>query len=71
MAASSVSTNAVVDWLTLVTILPPPGQTLAGVGTWPRLYAFGLQGAPDSTKTADTAVRVEDRPALKTLRIQK
>ena len=45
MAASSVGTVAVVDWLTLVSVLPPAGQTLTGVSTWSRLHTFSLQGA--------------------------
>ncbi len=59
MAASSVRTIAVVDWLTLVSILPPSGQTLTRVRTWSSLYTLGLQRAQDSIKRADTAVRTD------------
>lgn len=45
VAASSVRTIAVVDWLTLVSVLPPSSQALTGVRTWSCLYTFGLQGA--------------------------
>lgn len=45
VAASSVRTVAVVDGLTLVPVLPPPGETLTGVTPWSCLHTFSLQGA--------------------------
>lgn len=45
MAASSVRTVAVVDWLTIVPVLPPSGETLTGVSPWSCLYTLSLQGA--------------------------
>lgn len=44
VAVSSVWTITVVDWLTLISVLPPAAQTLTGVSTRSCLYTFGLQG---------------------------
>lgn len=51
MATAPVRSLAVVDWLALVPVLPPPAQTLAHVGAHTCLYAFGLQGACTHTHT--------------------
>lgn len=53
MAAASVRTVAVVDWLTLIPILPPSSQTLTDVSPRACLYTFSLQGAECSTGSSE------------------
>lgn len=55
MAVTSLRAVAVVDWLTLVSILPPSSQTLTGVRPWACLYAFSLQGAEHSSRGSEGA----------------
>lgn len=59
VTASSVRTVTVVDWLTLVSVLPPSCQTLAGVSPRSRLYTFSLQRAPAGTKPKTTTLDSE------------
>lgn len=43
VAATSVCVQAVVDWLTLALLIPPPRQTLADVRCRACLHTFGLR----------------------------
>lgn len=57
MAASVIRTMAVIDWLTLISILCPSSQTLTEVCTRTCFYAFSLQGAVNSVKRNSTGVQ--------------
>lgn len=55
VTASSVRSLTVVDWSTVVSVLPPPAQALTGVSPCSCLYTFGLQRAPQSDTDTDTS----------------